>query len=48
MNRNFLKEGGVWVFREYFEKYHGTFSYFIRGDENFSEKGGGGGLVGKF
>ena len=31
------------------KKYHGAFSYFIRGGSgNFSRKGGGGGLPGKF
>ena len=39
---------GPGVFRVNFEKYHGTFSYFIRGgSENFSKKGGGGGFSGK-
>ena len=37
------------VFQEHCEKYHGPFSYFLSGgSENFSEKGGGGGLLAKF
>ena len=47
MNRICLEKGGVGVFRENFEKYHGNFSYFISGrSENFSKKRGWG-LFGK-